>query len=111
MKSTDVIATYEALLETSGQMLEAARREDWDGLVELEQRCRTGIERLIADPLDGALDARLQRRKADIIRQVLADDARIRDITEPWLTKIQGMLQAGNREKNLQRAYGAPEGR
>jgi flagellar protein FliT len=106
MKSVDVIATYEAILETSGQMLDAARREDWDGLLALEQTCKNSIERLIADPLDSALDTRLQRRKAEIIRQVLADDAQIRSITEPWVGRLQVFLETTHREHKLRRAYG-----
>ena len=106
MKPHQHIAAYEAILETSGHMVEAAQKEDWDGLVELENKCRALVENVVADPLDCALDGTMQRRKGEIIRKVLADDAQIRSITEPWLDQLSRLLSTASRERNVQRAYG-----
>jgi flagellar protein FliT len=105
MNSTQIIATYEAILAITGQMLDAARNDDWDRLVALEQDCKKLVERLIADNTGQPLDSEFQPRKAEIIRKVLADDAEIRNITEPWMAQLQNILGSADRERKLSRAY------
>jgi hypothetical protein len=41
-----------------------------------------------------------------MIRKVLADDAAIRNITEPWLQQLGSMLGANRHSQRLLRTYG-----
>ncbi len=109
MNSPQVIAIYETILAITGQMLDAARNDDWDRLVALEKNCKQLIEELIAENYGLPLSSQLQQRKAEIIRQVLADDAAIRNITEPWMAQLQNLLGSAGRERKLSQAY-APSG-
>jgi hypothetical protein len=43
--------------------------------------------RAIGDPMP-KLDAAARRRRFAILRSVLADDARIREITQPWASTL-----------------------
>lgn len=106
MNGPRIIAAYEAILALTGQMLEAARNDDWDRLVALEQDCKKRVEELIAENTGQPLSGQFQQRKAQIIREVLADDAEIRNITEPWMTQLQHILGSAGREKRLHQAYG-----
>ena len=109
MNVPQIIATYEAILTLTGQMLESAQASDWDGLVALERDCRRLTEKLITDdapPLSG----QFQQRKVEIIRRVLADDAEIRTITEPWMAQLQNILGSASRERKLSQAYVAGGG-
>ncbi|PXW87300.1 flagellar protein FliT [Nitrosomonas sp. Nm84] len=105
MDSTYTIMTYEAILATTGKMLVAAQNKKWDELISLEQECRqlTGI--LIKKDLEPILDKELLQNKIRIIHQILDDDAQIRAITEPWVMRLQDMLSANGRTRNLQQAY------
>lgn len=105
MNSSQIIATYETILDLTGQMLKAAQDSDWDLLVSLEQDCRISVEKLMADNPAQPLTGQLQRRKVEIIRQVLADDAEIRNITEPWMVQLQNLLGNAGRERRLNQAY------
>ena len=107
MTSTEIIDTYESILVATGQMLEAAQAADWDLLVERERHCRALVDRLIAAHADIELDAPARKRKAEIIRKVLSDDAAIRDLTQPWLARLQHMMTSAGRERQLHAAYGA----
>lgn len=107
MTSTDIIETYEAILAVTGQMLEAARSADWDLLVEREQHCRVLVEKLMAARNAAELDAATRKRKAEIIRKVLSDDAAIRDLTQPWLSRLQYLMTSAGRERQLHAAYGS----
>ncbi|MBX9810685.1 MAG: flagellar protein FliT [Burkholderiales bacterium] len=105
MNSPQIIAVYEDIRVVTGQMLQAAHNSDWDRLVALEKKRKVLVERLIAsEPLE-SLSGELQQRKAEIIRQVLADDAKIRNLTEPWMQQLQSILSAASHEKKLQQAY------
>ena len=99
MNNAQIIAAYETILSITGQMLEAARRKDWDYLQVLEEACKAIIAMLIAAnpaPLDGDY----QQRKVEIIHRVLADDAEIRNITQPWMAHLQNVIGGISRGKN-----------
>ncbi|PZP54892.1 MAG: flagellar protein FliT [Azospira oryzae] len=105
-----VLAAYEALSLLTDRMLEAARAQDWDQLVELEKECRRLAEAL-QTASDAALTLEEQRRKAAIIRKVLADDAQIRSLAVEWMAELERLLGANRREQALRRAYGEAGGR
>lgn len=105
MNNPQIIAAYEAILAITGQMLEAARNDDWDRLVGLEKECKKLVAELIAENTGQPLSGQFQQRKAEIIRKVLADDAEIRNITQPWMAQLQNILGSAGREKKLHHAY------
>lgn len=105
MNSTQVIAVYEDIRIITEQMLQAARASDWEQLVVLEKKCKSLVERLIAAEPREPLSGKLQQRKVEIIRQVLADDAKIRNLTEPWMKQLQSILSTAGHEKKLLQAY------
>ena len=106
MTSTEIIQTYESILAVTAEMLEAARNADWDRLVEREQHCRELVARLMQAREAAPLDDDSRKRKAQIIRKVLADDAQIRDLTQPWMARLQHMMTSTRQERRLNAAYG-----
>lgn len=105
MNSTETLMTYNAILSTTGKMLAAAQNNEWDQLILLEQECRQLTEMLINNDPEPILDKELLQNKVTIINQILADDAEIRAITEPWMVKLQDMLNTNERTRSLQQAY------
>ncbi len=107
MDGTQVITTYKAILVITGKMLAAAQNNQWDELLSLEQECRQLTKILIKDKeeSDPILDKELLQKKVSIIHQILDDDAQIRAITEPWMVRLQDMLNTHERTRNLQQAY------
>jgi flagellar protein FliT len=109
MNNAEVIGTYENILAVTAQMLDAARAADWDLLVRREQECRQLVESLLNTRSESEiiLEPQLRRRKVEIIRKVLADDAEIRNLTEPWMQRLQHLLTSVGQERKLHAAYGA----
>ncbi len=103
-----LISTYDCLARTTGHMLSAARSGDWDKLVDLERHCADLVARMSTLEPDAPLPGELRDRKAAMIRKVLADDAAIRNITEPWLQQLGAMLGSNGQERRLLHAYGPP---
>lgn len=104
------IAAYESIAALSGQMLRAAQHGDWQRVALLERDCRGLIERLRSAPPQDPLDAAVRGRKLELIRKVLANDAAIRDLAEPWMAELEALIGATGRRRRLQRAYGAGSG-
>lgn len=102
---TQVISTYDAILATTGKMLTAAQNSEWDQLTALEQECRQLTDRLRNNDTEPLLDKELQQEKVKIIHQILDNDAQIRAIIEPWMEKLQDMLNINRRTLNLQQTY------
>lgn len=92
MTSNEVLSMYENIAGLSNQMAVAARTGDWDGLNRLERQCGqaasavgTGVPALNGAP---------RLRKIDLLKQILANDRAIRDVTEPWLNQVPGLTPA-----------------
>ncbi|MBI5659689.1 MAG: flagellar protein FliT [Nitrosomonadales bacterium] len=100
-----VIESYESLASIMGKMREAAAQGEWDRLVELEKQCGLRVEAMKARNEAAAPDENTRLRKVALIRKILADDAEIRNYTEPWMAQLQRILRSAGQERRLQRAY------
>jgi len=101
MNGYEIIATYEAILITTGQMLKVVQRADWRNLIVLEQECRNLIQKIIINDESKMLSDELRQRKLEIIQQILAVDAEIRTFTQPWTVQLQIILRNTIREHRL----------
>ena len=90
--SFEIIAIYEAILTITGRMLKAAQSADWERLITLEHECRGLTKELMISDENKVLSSDLRQRKQEIIQQILADDAEIRTLTQPWMAQLQNIL-------------------
>jgi flagellar protein FliT len=105
MDHKQIITTYEAILIITNKMLTAAEDKEWEKLIALEKECRKLTSKLIINNPDQELSDELLDKKIKIIHQVLANDAKIRSITEPWMANLQNLINTVGRKRNLQHAY------
>ena len=89
MTSTEVLSMYENIAGLSNQMVAAARISDWDSLHQLEGQCAQQARGVAAGA--PALEGAPRLRKIDLLKQILANDRAIRDVTEPWLNQVPGI--------------------
>jgi flagellar protein FliT len=75
-------------------MLEAAKAEDWDGVMRFEGACAVLIEQLRARAHNEDLDAHSRAEKSKIMQRILNNDAQIRYLAEPWLAHFEHKLDA-----------------
>ena len=92
-----IVDCYRRIGDASARMLQAAERNDWEGVSSAERDCveriadLSGIEDLMpADPS-------LRRQKVELVKRLLADDARIRYLGQPWLKKFDAILRVDAR--------------
>lgn len=97
--------TYERIFGISAEMLQAARAAEWERLTMLGQDCQREVDGLKSGRDATPLSHEQQRRKVEIIHGFLAHDAEIRDLTEPWMARLQHLIGNASREKKLYQAY------
>ena len=100
-----VLAIYIRIADLTRQMLAAARIGEWDRLIALERACSTLFARLPAVEDDRPHSAEYQRRKAELIRGVLDDDAQIRMLVEPWQARLSALIDHHGQQRRLQQTY------
>jgi flagellar protein FliT len=89
-----LIDRYAEIAQASREMLAAAREEDWDRVVQLEARCCRLIEQLRAAAMGGMqLAPDEQRKRIELLRGILSDDAEICARSEPWLQQLEDLFK------------------
>jgi flagellar protein FliT len=89
-----LIDYYKAIEDSSAKMLEAAKVEDWDGVMRFEGACAVLIEQLRVRARNEELDAQSKAEKTKIMRRILNNDAQIRYLAEPWLADFEHKIDA-----------------
>lgn len=102
---TGMLSFYESIADASEQMLAAARQSDWDALIEAEKECARRVAQLRAANISGSLGHDADKRRHDILRTVLAHDAEIRELTQPWMTKLEVLLNSAAATRRVEQAY------
>ncbi|MGF6858108.1 flagellar protein FliT [Paraburkholderia sp. CI3] len=104
--NAEYFARYEAIAALSCRMLIAARRALWNDLVHLQEEYRQLVEALREADVGVKLDEAERLRKYALIRQILADDAAIRDLANPRMAHLSALF-AGRSTRVLKELYGA----
>ena len=92
MTSNDVLSMYENLTGLSGQMKVAAEAGNWNGFDKLNVQASVAAGAAIGGV--PALDGAKRQRKIDLIKQLMANDRAIREVTEPWMGQVDRALCA-----------------
>jgi flagellar protein FliT len=101
----DIIAHYASIAASSGRMLAAARTGDWDELISAEQECGERVAALEALGHIAPKDAYERDTRIGLLRTILAHDAEIRSLTEPWMAQLEGMLNSMGQGRRARQAY------
>ena len=105
MDAEQVLSIYEDISRVTRQMLAAARSDDWDRLISLERDCNTQFAQLYTHRDSGSPNPDFERRKAELIRSVLEDDAQIRLLVEPWLANLGALMGTTRQKQRLSTTY------
>jgi len=92
MNAKEVLAMYENLAGLTGQMAQAAKAGNWSDFEQLNLEAR--VEARSATAGVPALDGAKRLRKIDLLKQLMANDRAIRDITEPFDGQLDRALHA-----------------
>lgn len=99
------IEIYEQMCALSTRMVEAARANDWNRLIDLENAV-AGLRATLQETENGGSDAQEADKKRELIQRILRDDAEIRRHTEPWMEQVRRFLTGNARKRQVDQAYG-----
>lgn len=105
MTNVNLIHHYETIAETTDRMLAAARANDWETLCAVENECARKIKDLksIDDPKQ--LSPEDQQKRMALLKHMLANDAAIPNLTEPWMKHIESLIMSGQQDQQLKSTY------
>jgi len=92
--SCRLIDQYEEIAQASRSMLQAAHEGDWDRVEHIQSRCGEMIAALKLASTKSTLATSEQRRRIELLRAILSDDAQIRARAEPWLRDLEEFLRS-----------------
>ena len=92
MTSNQVLSVYEQIAGLSDQMVAVARASDFERLATLENQCAAQV--LSMDSSVPGLSGAARLRKIALLKQIMANDRAIRDVTEPWMGQLSKVMQA-----------------
>ena len=102
---TRIIDRYARMADASGRMLAAAQNDDWDTVGAVEEECTRLVAELRTMGDLVPTDPRLREQKRALLRRVLADDAEIRALSQPWMKRLDDLLRTSSTTLRLERAY------
>ena len=92
MNANDVLAVYENLAGLTGQMAQAAKAGDWNEFAQLNMEAK--VQAAPAAAGMPALTGATRLSKIELLKQLMANDRAIRDVTEPWNAQVERALHA-----------------
>jgi flagellar protein FliT len=101
----EILNCYQAISEASARMLAAARAGEWDALVAAEADCARHVDALRRISPEPPKSDRARRHRIELIRTVLAHDAEVRKLTQPWLGRIENFLRGRVAQRRIEDAY------
>jgi flagellar protein FliT len=92
MTSNEVLSMYENIAGLTGKMAAAAQSGDWTGFDSLQAQC--AVQASATATGVPALDGAKRLRKIDLLKQIMANDRAVRDVTEPWMGQLDRAMRA-----------------
>ncbi len=92
MTSNEVLDMYENIAALSGRMALAAHDGDFNRLAQLETQC--ALQAAGARAGVPALEGAQRKRKIDLLKEMMANDRAVREITEPWHGQLDRAMAA-----------------
>ena len=86
----------ENVANISAWMLAAARQGEWDEVERLTVVAGLVIKEVRILSISLTLNAEERKRKLACMKRILANDAKIRELSQPWLKRVARWLPTGN---------------
>ena len=105
-----ILALYQKILDDSRTMLDMAKQEEWDALVdrEMERRKQVVVLRTKLESQPEALSPAAMEQAQNLVKETLALDEETRRLVNVWMLELDQKLGSINTSRRLQNTYLAP---
>jgi len=100
-----IVLQWDEVLALTDRMLDAARKSDWDGLVEFEQQRGRLLEDIRLHEADAVHAQQHRNRKRELLQVIMTRDDEIRLLTQDWMRELRDILASVNTEQRLSKSY------
>lgn len=90
-----LMSLYQTMANLSEQMVLSAREGDWDQVTETEQQVARIAADLSARPTPEPRDEQDRTQRVMLLKQMLRNDAIVRELAQPWLQELSRILKNG----------------
>ena len=95
MMISNLIDCYRAIENVSQSMVDSAQAQSWPDLVMHENTCSILISNLRKMGEEQTLSQEQMQEKRQIMQRILRNDAQVRNLVEPWLDKLDCIMNGG----------------
>ena len=92
MLSKDVLSMYEDIAAITGKMASAAQAGDSAELETLAIQCAAQTSAAASEVT--RLEGPARVRKIELLKQIMANDRTVREVTEPWADQLERIMRA-----------------
>ncbi len=105
-----ILSLYQKILDDSRTMLDMAKQEEWDALVdrEMERRKQVVVLRTKLESQPEALSPGAMEQAQNLVKETLALDEETRRLVNVWMLELDQKLGSINTSRRLQNTYLAP---
>ncbi|MDR0934655.1 MAG: flagellar protein FliT [Burkholderiaceae bacterium] len=100
-----ILAVYHKVSGVMDLMVRAAEAGDWDEVTELEPQCSAYVDVLRASDHHDGLTEDEREYKMRVIRKILEDDQRIRELATPWMRELSELIHHSVTIRKVSQAY------
>ncbi|MBP6020042.1 MAG: flagellar protein FliT [Burkholderiaceae bacterium] len=104
--TTPLLHQYEIIASITGNMLEQARAEQWDAVMELGTQYHIAVEQLRRF---APLSTEDRQARRELLRKILDNDASIRRLAMPEIDRLGLLIGAMKRQQSVLQAYAPPQ--
>lgn len=105
MDSAQMLAVYTTAWDFTQRMLDAARTEAWDQLIEIGQQRDAQLSMVMQAAMPAITENAVASQMDKLLRNILAADQQIQRLTRNWMDEIQGVMSSVQVEQKLLKAY------
>ena len=109
MNAAYLLARCDHIADISAVMLAAARNGNWPEVERLKEDAATAIDEVRAHAAKVALSAQERQLKHASITRILINDGKIRNLAQPWHSRLSQISQLSGQQTNQRRADGSDD--
>ncbi len=105
MTNQELLTLYDNVASLTDNMVSAAQCHNWTLLATLEAQCSAHVQSIKENNAPVVLKEEERLRKVLVIKKILEDDRKIRDITQPRMAELTRLMSRSNTQSKLASMY------
>ncbi|MEK9497501.1 flagella biosynthesis regulatory protein FliT [Photorhabdus sp. P32] len=102
----DLLSAYQRILSLSEQMLNLAKNEKWDELVDMEITYLKAVEVISHSSISSTVSLSLQQKMTNILQVILDNENEIKKLLQQRLDELSKLIKQASQQQLLNDSYG-----